>query len=412
MDNLECSRSVRFQSIKGKEVGISIPKPNLTAPSRKERTVTTGKKIGSLNTEFLGNIATKVPSKPNYSDKELYKYLHELLSTFVEKDKISAILNKETMKMWKCCFTHITYDPEYNYETLESVGDKVLSYTFKTMLFQKFSDITASELNNLDQHYMSTHLQSIMSAKMGLTNWLRVSGEVPKTSEKIREDVYEAFFGAIDTILIKKYGLGYGVKICMNFMEKIFDIDFNRDIEPAKTFVFQIFERLGDRGGIVSKTEQIFRDDNTSAWKSTATINEEGLELLREAGKDIGKTPKAWSATKMTKKPVEQAVFSEVMYYLLERGITTKWVQSIKRDTVIDTQVGRQNYEDILTKARTINPKIYKVEVIEAYKSKPAKTVYQIIGFTDTKKSVLETISSYQDKLEGYASVIEKFLRR
>lgn len=411
MDKLICARSISFTRREGKEVPVTIPKPNLTAPSPKERTVPEVKKIGSLNTGFLLDLEAKIPSKTNYSDKELYKYLYELLSMFLEKDKISALLNKESMKIWKKCFTHITYDPDYNYEALESVGDKVLSYTFKTMLYQKFPDITASELNNLDQHYMSTHLQSVVSAKMGLSNWLRVGGEVPKTSEKIREDMYESFFGAIDTIMIKTYGLGYGVRVCMKFMEKIFDIEFNRDIEPAKTFVFQIFERLGDKEGITTKTEQVARDDESVVWQAKVTLNETGLELLRKAGKDLGRTPKMWSVVKMTKKPVEQAVYSEVMYYLLERGITTKWVQEVKRDTVIDTQIGRRNYEQVLAKARSINPKINKVNVIETYKSKPAKTVYQIIGEEEDRKIVLETISSYEDKLEGFTSVIQKFLR-
>ena len=412
MDNLLCARSIRFQKREGKEVAISIPKPNLTAPSPKERTVPEVKKIGSVNTDFLANVGRKVPSKADYSDKDLFKYLKELLMTFLDEDKIPALLNKESMKLWRRSFTHITYDPEDNYETLESVGDKVLSYTFKTMLYQRFPDITASELNNLDQHYMSTHLQSLMSAKMGLTNWLRVNGEVPKTSEKIREDLYESFFGTIDTIMIKKYGLGYGVRICMKFMEKIFDIGFNRDIEPAKTFVFQMFERLGAKEGITSSTEQIIQDDQTAVWRSRVVINEIGLELLRKAGKDLGMTPKTWTATKMTKKPVEQAVYAEVMYYLLERGITTKWVQEIKRDTVIDTQIGRDNYSQILSKAKNINHKINKVDVIEAYKSKPAKTVYQIIGFAENKKIALETISSHEDKLDGFQSVIKKFLRK
>lgn len=411
MDNLKCSRSIRFQERKGKSVGIAIPKPILTAPSPKERTVTQTKKIGTLNIDFLIGMETKIPSKPNYSDKELYKYLYDLFSTFLEKDKISTLLNKETMKAWRDCFTHVTYDPEFNYETMESIGDKILSYTFKTMLFQKFPDITASELNNLDQHYMSTHLQSLAAAKMGLTNWLRVNGEVPKTSEKIREDVYESFFGTIDTIMNRKYGLGFGARICMKFLERIFDIEFNRDIEPSKTFVFQIFERLGDRKGVNSITEQMLQGD-MPVWRSTVVINELGLELIRKAGVELGTTPKQWSVVKMTKKPAEQAVFSEVMYYLLGRGITSKWVQEIKRDAVIDTQIGRDNYRMVLSKAKSINPKIDKIEVIEAYKSKPAKTVYQILGFANNKKIVVETISSHEDKTEGYASVIEKFLRK
>lgn len=418
MDYLSCARSVRFVKRNGKDVSLRIPKPNLTAPSSPERTVAPEiTKVSILNLNFLEDINSLVPSKTEYNDKELYKYLYQLFSKFLDKDKISSVLNKESMKLWRKCFTHVTYDPNDNYETLESVGDKIMSYTFKTLLFQKFPDITASELNNLDQHYMSTHLQSMVAAKMGLSNWLRVRGEVPKTSEKIREDLLEAFFGAIDTIMIRSYGLGYGARICMKFLEKLFDIDLNRDIEPAKTFVKQVFERLGARDGVTSVIEQveIQKEDveqELFGWKVTVTINEEGLEMLRKYGKDLGRTPKQWSVIKQTKKPADLAAYTEVMYYLLSKGINVKWAQRIKQDMLIDTQIGRDTYKMILSKAQRINSDIRRIEVAEVYASNPAKTVFQILGITDSKKIVLETHSSYEDKMTGFSSVIEKFLRK
>lgn len=414
MDRLNCSRTVTFTRREGKEVEFSLPKPTLTAPS-KERTVPqVSPSVSSLNTEFLGDIGLKIPSKPDYIDKELYKYLYELLSKFLEKDKISAILNKDTMKCWRTCFTHVSYDPNYdeNYETLESVGDKILSYTFKTYLYQRYPDISASQLNNLDQHYMSTHLQSLVSTKMGLTNWLRVKGEVPRSSEKIREDVLEAFFGTIDTIFNRKVGIGYGVRTCMKFIQKLFDFELNRDIEPSKTFVFQIFERLGGKQGITTSTEQVTIGDDVIGWETKITINDLGLEILRKYGKDLGITPKMWNVRRMTKKPAEQAAFTEVMYYLLKQGISTKWVQGVKREAVLETQIGKENYDRILNRAQNINKDIIGIDVQETYKSKPAKTIFQIIGSTENKKVVLESLSSHQDKTDGFATIIDKFIRR
>ena len=414
MDQLKCVRVIKFSKREGKEVDFELSKPILTAPSRKERTVPTPENIQSLNVSFLGEVGSKYPAKKEYTDKELYKYLYELISKFLEKDKIPAILNKETIKCWRTCFTHVSYDPNYdnNYETLESVGDKILSYTFKTYLYQRFPDISASQLNNLDQHYMSTHLQSFVSAKMGLTNWLRVKGEVPLNSEKIREDVLEAFFGTIDTIFNKRFGFGFGAKTCMKFIEKLFDFELNRDIEPSKTFVFQIFERLGARQGITSSTEQVVVDGDITGWQTKIIINEEGLDVFRKYGKDLGMTPKMWSVKKMTKKPTEQAAFNEAMYYLLQQGISAKWVQSIKRDTVIDTQIGRDRYDTVLKRARQIDSQIKSIDIQETYRSKPAKTVFQIIGVKENKKIVLYSMSSYQDKIDGFSTIIEQFLKK
>ena len=204
----------------GPEVFFELPQPTLTAPSRKEGTVEKETNSGlnlSFITDNLLNIKPRIPNK--YRDDELYKYIQKVLNCFIEPKIINYILNAKSMSIWKKCFTHISSNPNdgENYETLESVGDKILSYTFKTFLYQKYPKITARQLNNLDQFYMSTHLQSLISEKMGLTNWLVVEGDIPRSSEKIREDLLESLFGTIDTILIKQMGFGFGSRCCMKF---------------------------------------------------------------------------------------------------------------------------------------------------------------------------------------------------
>jgi len=198
----------------------------------------------------------------------------------------------------------------------------------------------------------------------------------------------------------------------MKFIQKLFDFELNRDIEPAKTFVFQIFERLGIKQGISNTIEQVMIDGEVSGWEAKIVINEMGLETLRKYGKNLGNTPKMWSIRKMTKKPTEQAAFTEVMYYLLKQGISAKWVRRVKRETVIDTQIGKESHDLILKKARQKNPEITTIDVQETYKSKPAKTVFQIIGTAGAKKIVLQSLSSYQDRVEGFATVIDQYIRK
>ena len=82
-----------------------------------------------------------LPPEDDYTDDELCVYLKILLGTFVESNKIGYLVNTSTMVLWRKCFTSVSYDPnpDSNYETLESVGDKILSYVFKNLFIQKIS---------------------------------------------------------------------------------------------------------------------------------------------------------------------------------------------------------------------------------------------------------------------------------
>ena len=407
-----CSKYINIQRRSGPESAFKLPPPVITAPSFKEEEVSKLPRGSSgLNVEFLEDIGVFAPTSDSYSDNELYAYLAQLLSKFLEKSHIAAILNKGTISFWRTCFTHVSYDPNYdkNYESLESVGDKILSYTFKTYLYGKYDNITASQLNNLDQHYMSTHLQALVSSRMGLTNWLRVKGEVPKGSEKIKEDLLEAFFGTIDTLFIKKFGIGYGVKTCMKFIQKLFlDVDLNMNIEIPRTFVSQIFDRLSAKEHYEATTEQ--KTDNTG-WITRIRIKETALRIFENLGTPLSNTPLLFTESRPTKKPTEYAAFTKVMMFLINKGVTSAWVKEVKRKEMIKTQIGEDIYLRVLAKAQNINQDIARIDVLETYKSKPAKTVFQIVGTTSQGvKIVLESFSSFADKTEGFEQLIDKFL--
>ena len=322
-----------------------------------------------------------------------------VLAGFLENDKIPLLLNKKTVKLWKQAMTHVTYDPETNYDALEAVGDKILSYTFKTYLYQRFPDITAEQLNNLDQHYMSTNMQSTVSERMGLPNWLRVAGGVPSTSEKIREDLMESFFGVIDTIFIDSYGLGFGAKVCMKFMKKLFDnVDLNLDIQIPKTFVQQLFRRLNIEfvnSEPMNNSQSTF---NTSqpptgvGYTTRIMIGTDALQVFRNYGKDIGQTPIVFEQTRMTKKPSEFAGFSQAMYHLLGYGITARWAQGIKNREMIDDDLRDQIFE----KAKKRYPAVSSISVEETYRGTDV-SILQVLGETSDGKIVIYT-GSYTEK--------------
>ena len=334
----------------------------------------------------------------NWKTSSLLKYIYNLmliltdgLDSKEQTSLIKNIVNVETADLWVSCFTHKSYDPNEgkNYETLESVGDKILSYTFKTYLYERFPKISASQLNNLDQEYMSTHYQSLISEKLRLSEWLRVGGDIPRTSEKIREDLLESFFGTLDTVFIKnkKFGLGFGAKLCMNFIKRVFDIDINMDIEPARTFVDQTFQQLKIPGAINSQT--ILTEDMN--YSVTVELTEYGSIQLTNKGFDI--KPIKFTSIKATKSPSEHEAYGKMMIYLITNGLNRRTINASKRADMV-ASLGNL-YEMVTERA---GPQFKNIEFEESYNSKPAASVYQIIGISkvDNMKQILYTFNTYE----------------
>ena len=397
MDGLTCNVFGEIKQLTGESISYDLADVNLprTPPDSPRRP-----QAKNLDISFLGDVSRQTPTSGDYSDDELCRYIYMVLATFLEEDKIPLILNKKTVKLWKQAMTHVTYDPETNYDALEAVGDKILSYTFKTYLYQRFPDITAEQLNNLDQHYMSTNMQSAVSERMGLPNWLRVAGDVPSTSEKIREDLMESFFGVIDTIFIDSYGLGFGAKVCMKFMKKLFDdVDLNLDIQIPKTFVQQLFRRLNIEfvnSEPMNNSQSTFSTSQPPTGVGYTTrimIGTDALQAFRNYGKDIGQTSIMFEETRMTKKPSEFAGFSQAMYHLLSYGITARWAQGIKNREMIDDD----RREQIFEKAKKRYPAVSSISVEETYRGTDV-SVLQVLGETADGKIVIYTGSYTENR--------------
>ena len=250
---------------------------------------------------------------------------------------------------------------------------------------------------------MSTHYQSIISEKLRLTEWLRVGGDVPRSSEKIREDLLESFFGTLDTVMIKnkKFGLGFGARICMNFIRKVFNININMDIEPARTFVDQAFQQLKLQGAIRAQTGQT-ADEN---YSTVVEFTEYGSEQLNILGLNL--KPMKFVSVKATKSPAEQEAYGKMMMYLTTNGVTRKWINSVKRKEVEKSL--EDVYKRVLSKA---GPKFKSVEFEESYNSRPASSVFQVIGIRkeDNLKQILYTMNSFEKKQDGIKLLINNYL--
>ncbi len=156
---------------------------------------------------------------------------------------------------WKAAFTHVTFDPEFNrnYETLETLGDKVMSVAFINLLINEESIsqrggkyIDSNVITDIHKEILSHDNQCKMGRTVGFDRLIR-SLVAPDVS--IIEDVTEAFFGNLFSLTNRLTNGTQGSSLCTIVFHHIFkkafqDMNvFEIDKDP-KTILDQMFPKL------------------------------------------------------------------------------------------------------------------------------------------------------------------------
>jgi hypothetical protein len=188
----------------------------------------------------------------------LKSFLDKLLKdTIVKSDAIRGrMLSDDNMKVWYTAFTHESYNPNRgsNYEELELLGDQGLSYAFTKLLLKVKPGISNREATKLEHYYLKKGTQAGMSELLGLPNYVRSNMEIDVDT---KEDVMEAFFGALDKtgdaagLAGKNRFPGLGAVLMYNMTYLLYGpdseytpIDFKYSVGDPKTRFLQLFERL------------------------------------------------------------------------------------------------------------------------------------------------------------------------
>ena len=182
---------------------------------------------------------------------------HNLVPTTNLKDLIINLLKNidpnadryvdiDQMVIWTRAFTNETYDPTYNYEDPEYVGDRILKVIFIIYLIMRNPHYTKKDLTNIDTLVMEMKTQYDLSFELGLIDFIKMPHH-SKPTVGVGGDVFESFFGALDEVsdLVLP---NLGLINCYNMICYI----FNQNIIPdelrlgnSKMIVEQIFIQLG-----------------------------------------------------------------------------------------------------------------------------------------------------------------------
>lgn len=255
--------------------------------------------------------------------QEFRLYLQALLTVAVKPDLVEKMLDLEGMKIWAQAFTHESYNPNFNYETLETEGDAMLSYVFKRYLVQRFPKVTSQALSEYKAQYMSKPFMRDFSNEMKLTQWVLVNEVEAAFNPSIAEDVFEAFFGALD-VLSDRIVNGLSLINSFNYMKLMFD---RTEFDPKmirgtpKTVLDQYGSKLGlGNNAVPAET----RMNEQGYFETAIKLVPAFIEFLKQRRFNIKNPIAAGAGT--SKKEAEAKAYANALATFESVGITWDWV--------------------------------------------------------------------------------------
>lgn len=259
--------------------------------------------------------------------QRLQSFLNGLLEPIIhDQAERNRYLNSDAMIIWASAFTHETVSPSDNYEDLEFLGDAMLKAVFPKYLMNRLPYLHKGEYTELNVAYMSKMMQAQLSRNMGLGEYIRVTG-IEKAILNLEADVFESFFGALDTISDSLF-FGLGFANCYNMIIHLFkdiDIDESKGRGSAKTQVIQIFVRFD-----LPKPQEIVDDSDRHNIKFSVRLPEENLNFLRNYGVEIT-SPIIGHGEASTKTEAQYKAYTDALETLARYGITTRWAEEAKQ---------------------------------------------------------------------------------
>lgn len=202
--------------------------------------------------------------------------ISSVLKRALKKKKYLDILtDKESMVVFGKAFTSELVDPVNNYQQLEILGDSTANKFIVWYVFRRFPQLRCTEgvkiAARLKINYGSKQTFFKIAEKLGFWDFITATNELRQRKKKsLLEDVFEAFIGAIESILDNRVKESIGYFIVYKLLKSIFDeMDISlkyEDLYDAKTRLKELFDLHGEQLG-KSKYQET-RDENNGTITS------------------------------------------------------------------------------------------------------------------------------------------------
>ena len=201
------------------------------------------------------------------------------------------LLTEKSLGIFDHVFTSFTANTGFDYEFYEQLGDSVLTQFIVFYSYKRFPQLkqkTGVHVVALIRHkYVSKDVLPVIAEGLGFLPFISASFDSLKKKEKLLEDVFEAFIGAVTSILDEEIRHGVGYAVAYDLLSSIYDkIDISLAYENLKdpvTRLKEIFDveayqpTIGNR---VFYVENFFEDHNM--YEFTVYYQEHGIRNNRK----------------------------------------------------------------------------------------------------------------------------------
>lgn len=154
-------------------------------------------------------------------------------------------------------FTHSSVDKSRNYEYFEILGDATLNKCIVWYISKRFPELQCPEgvkiIARLKINLISKKTFSSLAQQLGFWDFVSAEDEIRQTKmKKVLEDVFEAFFGALEMLLDMIVYPGAGYPMCYRIILSLFNelpisLAYNDLYDPI-TRLKEIFDYYKDIG--------------------------------------------------------------------------------------------------------------------------------------------------------------------
>lgn len=305
-------------------------------------------------------IPFSIPSVDSEWLTNYHQFLASLLSKIIKQDdNIKLLLSEEMMnKYWVKAVTSDTYGASQSYEELEIIGDNILHSVFNMYVFKRFPSSNKDMITNMNHYYMSWRFQPTLTRSLGFDKFIRA----PEIDDKMREDIFEAFFGALYETSRVQANEGRAYANCMNMITVIFnDVEIDDNVAAAKSVVQQNISRLGygnvwvlwqdQDGNRIAMGKKVDTRGTDGIYRLSIMIPRNAVNYLESKGIKIKSKYGPYTGT--VKNIVDKEAYDDVFNHMKSAGLTKKWVDnevSVRHGT--DDEAINRSFKDIMDKVK------------------------------------------------------------
>ena len=226
----------------------------------------------------------------NFGETDTKKFMTFIENFLVKRggwnetpERMQHIL-QQTQQVWIDAFTHKSYNTTKNYEFYEKVGDvrvecAIFLYIYRRFVHLRDDHLGTGKFTEIVQHIKEKQNFARLAEICGFVPYIRYRNELDESDENgvkvvyevdcdqsMKEDVFEAFCGAIGSALDPYYTKGFAQSLLYNIMSSILDNEpLTADINKNKDKVTKLKESFSD----------LFMSSGDPAFEGTVKYSEQ-----------------------------------------------------------------------------------------------------------------------------------------